>query len=412
MDVLRIATSGSVDDGKSTLIGRLLYETKQVPQDKMENARQVSERQGLDFTDLSLLTDGLLSEREQGITIDVAHVYFATSKRKYIIADTPGHEEYTRNMVTGASQSDAAIILIDARKGILPQTRRHLAIASMLRLHSIVVAINKMDLVGYDQQTFETHKAEVLKAVDEIECSARIRILPISALEGDGVTTWLGNMPWHSGPCLLESLEMIESKNWEEQPTRFMVQTVIRPKSGEFKDYRAYAGSLLSGTVKVGDDIINTRTGQKAAVLKLEKWGHELSRSGVDKALTVHLNKDIDVNRGDLLVPAEHDAKVGREVVAKVCWMTQEPLHKRQKLLMSQGVNTVRVVVEDIVSVVNPEDSTLTEKDHLDLNDISTIKLLTSAPLPREPYTGQGEQGGIILIDPLGHHTVGAGVIC
>ncbi|MFT5957302.1 MAG: sulfate adenylyltransferase subunit 1 [Flavobacteriales bacterium] len=409
MDILRIATSGSVDDGKSTLIGRLLYETKHVPQDKLEQLKIDSERRGLDFTDLSLLTDGLISEREQGITIDVAHVYFATAKRKYIIADTPGHEEYTRNMVTGASQSDVAIVLIDARKGILPQTKRHLSIANLLQLKTAIIAINKMDLLAYSEDRFNELQSDVEKLAQELNIKIPLQFIPISALEGEGITAWTGKMDWFKGLPMLQMLDNIDFDTSEKHPFRFNVQTVIRPKSGEFKDYRGYAGTVLSGEVYKGMKIKVAQTDQIATISNIEKWGNSLQSSGKDKAVTLLLKEEVDLSRGDYLVAAENELTLKRNFRAHVCWMGAKQMNERQKLILQQGTRSTQVLVDQIQNVLNMENSKQEKKEHLALNDIGAVAFKAASAIPTESFSNEGEHGGFILIDPSTYHTVGAG---
>ena len=409
MDILRIATSGSVDDGKSTLIGRLLYETNHVPKDKIEQLRIDSEKRGLGFTDLSLLTDGLISEREQGITIDVAHVYFATEKRKYIIADTPGHEEYTRNMVTGASQSDIAIVLIDARKGVLSQTKRHLSIAQLLNLEQVIVAINKMDMVTYSEATFNTLCDDVKACTEQLNIDLPIHFIPVSAFEGEGVTRFTGKMPWYNGPDLLALLDSFQPSVQQQQTFRFNVQSVIRPKSGEFKDYRSYTGVVQSGEVKAGLEVRNAHTEQTASIKVVEKWGNTLSSSGPDQAITLQLNEDIDLSRGDLLVQTTDSVQLKNQFSAQLCWMSQQTVGARQKFILQQGTASTRVIIERIENVLNLENAQRESATSLKLNDIGKVDLKTASPIMTEPFVNTGKHGGFILIDPSNNSTVAAG---
>jgi sulfate adenylyltransferase subunit 1 len=411
MEILRIATSGSVDDGKSTLIGRLLFDTNHVPKDKLEQIEKGSKKRGLNFTDLSLLTDGLISEREQGITIDVAHVYFSTAKRKCIIADTPGHEEYTRNMVTGASQSDVAIVLIDARKGVLNQTRRHLSIVGLLKMKAVIVAINKMDLVDYSQVRFEEIAFEVNELLPKIGVTSEVYFVPTSALSGEGVTAWSDKMPWFSGPSLLQLLDNVDIEKNEDDIPLFNVQTVIRPRSDDFHDYRAYAGYLLSGTLVKGQKVRVASTGQLATIQKIEKWGREMDSSAKDKALTIHLEESIDLSRGDLLVPINHDPNMKREFSARLCWMGQRQLFPNQKLIFQLGTFSTQVLTTQILSVVDLNTFTSGSTSVLSMNDIGHVRFRSAAAVPAEPYTGGSEQGGFILIDPSDNATVAAGFI-
>lgn len=409
MDILRIATSGSVDDGKSTLIGRLLYETNHVPKDKIEQLRIDSAKRGLDFTDLSLLTDGLISEREQGITIDVAHVYFATSRRKYIIADTPGHEEYTRNMVTGASQSDVAIVLIDARKGVLSQTKRHLSIAQLLNLEQVIVAINKMDLVDYSEATFNSLCLQVKRSAEELKINVPIQFIPVSAFEGEGVTHFTGKMPWFEGPDLLTMLDDFQPAERNEQAFRFNVQSVIRPKSGEFKDYRAYTGIVQNGMVEAGMKVRNAQTEQLASIRSVEKWGTSIQQSGPDQAITIQLNEDIDLSRGDLLVESNDPIRLKNQFSAQLCWMSQQRVAARQKFILQLGTASTRVIIERIENVLNLENAQRKADTSLNLNDIGKVDFKTASPIVTDPFVNTRKHGGFILIDPSTNSTVGAG---
>ncbi|MDP5121174.1 MAG: GTP-binding protein, partial [Spirosomaceae bacterium] len=309
MDILKIATAGSVDDGKSTLIGRLLYETKSITKDKIEALEAASKRKGLDFVDLSLLTDGLIAEREQGITIDVAHIYFNSPQRKYIIADTPGHFEYTRNMVTGASNAAVSVILVDARNGVSEQTKRHFYIASLLRVKEVIVAVNKMDLVDYDEAQFRQIQSDFVEKVGEASfAEQRITFIPLSSLFGENIVEVSAKMPWYKGQSLLQHLESIEldkvSHNSSELPARFAVQYVIRPKTEEFHDYRGYAGRLSSGTFSVGDTIQVHPSGQASVIKTIEKFGENLEHAKAGDSVTLTLETDIDVSRGNMITKA------------------------------------------------------------------------------------------------------------
>ncbi|MEO0404718.1 MAG: GTP-binding protein, partial [Bacteroidota bacterium] len=373
MELLRIATSGSVDDGKSTLIGRLLFETDHIPTDRLKALEISSQKRGLDFTDLSLLTDGLLAERAQGITIDVAHIYFATKQRKYIIADTPGHVEYTRNMITGASNAEVSIVLIDARRGVLEQTKRHLFIAHLLKLPQVIIAINKMDLVDYDQAVFKSIEKEVLEAAKTMGLESKLSFIPMSALQGEGVTQHLGYQKWYNGSTLLELLEDIPVQAEVDQAARFQVQHVIRPKSEAHPDFRGFAGAVESGVFEVGEEIRNTRTQQVSTVKKLEKWGSELPSSGKDLAVTVHLSDEIDARRGDVFIKNTSDQAATKQVAADICWMNDRPLNPRSTYILQQGTQRTKAKVKDVSQTVNMDNLEWETAGEVHLNDISKV---------------------------------------
>ena len=411
MDILRIATSGSVDDGKSTLIGRLLYETGQVPTDRMQQIEESSKRRGLSFTDLSLLTDGLISEREQGITIDVAHIYFHTPARKYIIADTPGHEEYTRNMVTGASQSEVAITLIDARYGMLEQTRRHLHIAHLLKMSNLIVAINKMDLVGYERSAFEAIKSEVESYVNQLGASFTLHFIPMSALHGEGVTAFKDGLSWYQGAPLLDILESIKPRNIinAEGQTNFQVQQVLRPRGGDDPDFRGYAGSLRTGSIRVGDEIQVLSTGKSSTVVGVHKWGTELNASGPDQALTVLLADDIDLRRGDALIAKENDLATSRRMTASICWMDEQPMTSRKKYIYQQGSFSTKIMVDQIQGTVNLKNGELKSNHQVLLNEIAKATFKSASAIPAIQYQEGNSTGAFALIDEQSLNTVAVG---
>ena len=409
MDLLRIATSGSVDDGKSTLIGRLLYETNQIPDDKLLAIEKSSAKRGLDFVDLSLLTDGLIAERAQGITIDVAHIYFNTPSRKYIIADTPGHVEYTRNMITGASTTDAAIVLIDARKGILEQTKRHVFIAHLLQLKHMVVTVNKMDLVDFKESVFNSICTEFNSLRKSIGFNGEVHFLPISALKGEGVTQFMGYQPWFKGSSLLDVLESIPTKSETSNATRFQVQHVLRPKSEEYPDYRGYAGNMLVGEVKVGHSIVNTRTAQEAKVLRLEKWGQEIDHAEKDLALTVHLDKDIDVRRGDFLSGHSEAPTMRKSINAHICWLNDAPLNLQTTYLLQQGSSETKCKIKAISKVMNLKNLSWEQPEEVLSNSIAKAEIQCASPVLADPYNAGNKTGAFILIHPHTKLTVAAG---
>ena len=407
--LLRLATAGSVDDGKSTLIGRLLYDSKSILADQLEQVEEASRRRGGDGIDLSLLTDGLRAEREQGITIDVAYRYFATPARTFVIADTPGHVQYTRNMVTGASTADLAVILVDARKGVLEQSKRHAFISSLLGIPHLVVAVNKMDLVGYDEETFDrivTDFCAFARLLDVRETT----FIPISALHGDNVVERSEAMGWYAGRPLLEHLETVEiagDANLDE--LRFPVQWVIRDGA---TDYRGYAGQLAGGVVRPGDEVLVLPAGTTTTVEAIETFDGELGEAFPPMSVTLRLADEVDVSRGDLICrPADRPA-LDRELEADVCWMADAPLRPRGRYLLKHTTATVRAVVDDVRDRVDvhtlDRDAAATE---LALNDIGRVRLRTSRPLAFDPYSRNRTTGSFILIDEATNDTVGAGMI-
>jgi sulfate adenylyltransferase large subunit len=403
-ELLRIVTAGSVDDGKSTLIGRLLYDTKQIMVDQLEHIEQTSERRGDGYVNLALLTDGLRAEREQGITIDVAYRSFVTPRRRFQLADAPGHVQYTRNMVTGASTADLAVILVDARKGVVEQTRRHGYIASILGIPHVVVAVNKMDLVDFAQERFDeiVDELETLKLPD-------LHAIPMSALAGDNVVDRGDAMPWYEGPTLLELLESVElagDRNLDDR--RFPVQWVIRPMSDEHHDYRGYAGQVAGGIWAAGDDVLVLPSGWRSKVAAVEPDAPALPGMSV----TIRLDDELDVGRGDMLVDPGRAPEVVRELEATVCWMGERPLEARSRLLVKHTTRTVRVVVDELLSIVDIhllEDRPAPAQ--LELNDIGLVRLRLADPLAVDAYSVNRTTGALILIDEATNETVGAGMI-
>jgi sulfate adenylyltransferase large subunit len=407
-ELLRLVTCGSVDDGKSTLIGRLLYDTKQIFVDQMEHIEEASRRRGHDYVDLALLTDGLRAEREQGITIDVAYRSFVTPRRRFQLADAPGHVQYTRNMVTGASTADLAIILVDARNGVVEQTRRHAYITTILRVPHITVAVNKMDLVDWSQERYD----EIARDLETLGLSD-LHVIPMSALQGDNVVDASENMPWYDGPPLLEHLETIElafDRNLDAR--RFPVQWVIRPMSDEYHDYRGYAGTVAGGVWQAGDEVVVLPAGLRSRVEAVESAEGPLEAAVPPQSVTIRLTDDIDVSRGNMLADPEHPPIVAREVDARVCWMSDRPLETRAKIGVKHTTRSVRAIVDELVSLTDIE--TLEEvaaPERLGLNDIGVVRLRLSEPLAVDPYAENRETGAFILIDEATNDTVGAGMI-
>jgi sulfate adenylyltransferase subunit 1 len=413
MDILRIATAGSVDDGKSTLIGRLLYETKSITKDKIEALEMASKRKGLDFLDLSLLTDGLIAEREQGITIDVANIYFSTPQRKYIIADTPGHFEYTRNMVTGASNTKVSMILVDARNGVLEQTFRHFFIASMLRIPKVIVCINKMDLVGYSEERFNEIKSEITKLASKVSFDGQeITFIPMSSLYGQNISVKSTEMLWYQGETLLNELENT-SFDETKKPARFPVQFVVRPKTDEFHDYRGYAGKIASGSFAVGDEIKVLPTDQVTKIATIEKFGQKLQSAGAKESVVITLERDVDVSRGNMLVKTKSELVPLKEITAKICWMDTQPLVAGKIYILQHGINDSKAKIIAISSkedVVN-QDTIVEEVSELKLNEIGEITLKTAKPIFADKFEYNPANGAFILIDEYSHGTVGVGFV-
>ncbi len=413
MDVLRLATAGSVDDGKSTLIGRLLYDTKSITKDKLEAVEASSQRKGLDFVDLSLLTDGLIAEREQGITIDVAHIYFATDKRKYIIADTPGHVEYTRNMITGASHAEASIVLVDARNGVSEQTRRHLFISSLLEIDTVIVAVNKMDLVDFDQSRFEVIKADVERIAEKIGFKGELHFIPLAAKWGDNVVAPSQKMPWYCGKPLLEHLEtMPVHKRDDSLPARFHVQAVIRPHSDEYHDFRGYAGKLASGVLSVGQRVAVLPSGKESSIKSIFVGDKKAEQAHAGQSLNIELEDDVDISRGNTLVPVGAAQPQLTQFAAKLTWMDEQPLTAGKTFLLQHGVNRIKAKLTTFAHVIDM--STIEEKPEVrefKLNDIGEVNIKTAKPIFADRYADNPRNGAFILIDEFSNNTVAAGFI-
>jgi len=411
-DLLRFATAGSVDDGKSTLIGRMLLDSKSIFEDQLEAVEATSQSRGYDYTDLALLTDGLRSEREQGITIDVAYRYFATPKRKFIIADTPGHVQYTRNMVTGASTADLGLVLVDARQGLTEQSRRHAVLLSLLRVPHLVLAVNKMDLVDYDQATFDRIDAEFTTFASRLNIPD-LQVIPISALQGDNVVSRSENTPWYNGPSLMHHLEHLHiASDRDLRDVRFPVQYVIRPKSDQYHDYRGYAGQVAGGVLKPGDEVMVLPSGMTSTIEAIDMFDRELSEAHPPMSVVVRLADDVDVSRGDMICRTKNMPQQTQDIDAMVCWMTNAPLRPRQKLAIKHTTRSARVMVKDIQYRldVNSLHRDL-DVGELNLNEIGRVQLRVTQPLLVDSYERNRTTGSFILIDEATGVTVGAGMI-
>jgi sulfate adenylyltransferase large subunit len=411
-DLLRLVTAGSVDDGKSTLIGRLLYDTKQILVDQLEHIEDASRRRGHDYVDLALLTDGLRAEREQGITIDVAYRSFVTPRRRFQLADAPGHVQYTRNMVTGASTADVAVILVDARKGVIEQTRRHSYIIGMLALPHVVYAVNKMDLVEFSEERFD----EIARELAELGSQLEVRdatVIPLSALKGDNVVDRTESMPWYAGPTLLEHLETIEldgDRNVEDR--RFPVQWVIRPMADEHHDYRGYAGRVAGGVWRAGDEVVVLPSGLRSRVAAIDSAEGRLDQAVPRESVTILLEDDVDVSRGDLLADPERPPVVARELTARVSWMAERPVEDGARLLIKHTTRTVPARVDEIVSVVDIHTlQDLPSPGRMELNDLGVVRFRLAEPLVVDEYVRNRGTGAFILIDESTNETVGAGMV-
>ncbi|MFN0041569.1 MAG: sulfate adenylyltransferase subunit 1 [Burkholderiales bacterium] len=410
-ELLRFSSCGSVDDGKSTLIGRLLFDSKAIFEDQLTSIEQSSRRRGQTGIDLSLLTDGLLAEREQGITIDVAYRYFATPSRKFIIADTPGHEQYTRNMVTGASTADLAIVLVDARKGLLTQSRRHAFIASLLRIPHLVLAVNKMDLMDYSQHAFDEIRRAFSQFVDGLGFY-RVDTLPMSALEGDMVVDRGENLQWYRGQTLLEILESAElARSAAHAKFYFPVQWVARPGDSGLAGLRGYAGRIESGSVAAGDEVLLLPSGQRSRVREVRTFEGPRLRAAAPQSVTVILEDQLDISRGDVLVAADAPATAAREFPATLCWLSEEPFRRSRHYLIKHGASTVKAIIDAPQYRINVNTLEKEIVDTLSLNDIGRVSLKTSQPLAVETYRDNRAAGSFIVIDEASNNTVAAGLI-
>lgn len=411
MDILRLITAGSVDDGKSTLIGRLLYDSKSILQDQLEILEKHSKNKNDDGVDLALLTDGLRAEREQGITIDVAYRYFSTSKRKFIIADAPGHVQYTRNMITGASNSDLMVILIDARKGVIEQTRRHSIIASLLKLKKVAVAINKMDMVDYSEDVFETIKADYSKIAEELGLNDVI-YFPISALKGDNIVSLSPVTDWYKGSSLLEYLEEVQLDQVQNNGSRFQVQYVIRPQTEELHDYRGYAGQIVSGSFQKGHKIAILPAGIITEISAIEVNGAEVQEAFEGQPVVIQIKEDIDVSRGDFFTSAEELPNVEKEIEVLLCWLDHKALQPGNKYLLQHHSRQLKAVIKQVDYKINV--NTLekeTAEEDIQLNEIAKVTIRTAQPLVFDDFISNKKTGSAILVDETSNATVAACII-
>lgn len=411
MDILRFITAGSVDDGKSTLIGRLLYDSKNILADQLEAVERASRPQENGIPDLALITDGLRAEREQGITIDVAYKYCATPKRKFIIIDAPGHVQYTRNMITGASNADLVIILVDARNGIQEQTRRHSLIASLLQIPHIVVAINKLDLTGYSQQVFEQIKSDYEGIARNLNLPP-VTYIPISALQGDNIVHPSANLPWYTGKPLLEHLETVSLLNdGKPQPARFPVQYIIRPQTEQLHDYRGYAGRITSGSYRKGDSVTLLPSGYNSTITAIETDGAEVEEAFAPQSIVLRLADDLDISRGDLVVKPDEAPALSKELELLVCWIDHKPLTAGNSYLLQQHSNRVKCSVQEILYKLDVHNLEEQPADKAQLNEIVKIRVRTASPLAYDTYEQLSSNGRLILIDETSNLTAGAGII-
>jgi bifunctional enzyme CysN/CysC len=410
--MLRVATAGSVDDGKSTLIGRLLYDSKSILIDQLDAVERASAAKGDDYLNLALLTDGLRAEREQGITIDVAYRYFATARRKFVIADTPGHVQYTRNMVTGASTANLAIVLVDARKGILEQTKRHAFIATLLRVPHLVLAVNKIDLVDYSERVFTAIRDEFSQFAAKLEIGD-LTVIPISALHGDNIVTRSERTPWYDGPSLMYHLEHVHvSSDINLIDARFPVQYVIRPQSSQYPDYRGYAGTMASGVLRAGDEVMVLPSGLTSTIARIDTADGPVEEAFAPMSVTVLLDDELDISRGDVICRPHNQPSVAQDLDVMVCWMSEQPLRTGMKLALKHTTRTTRAMVKQIqyrvdVNTMHREQA----EEQLRLNEVGRLRLRSTAPLMCDEYRRNRATGSFILIDEATNRTVGAGMI-
>jgi sulfate adenylyltransferase subunit 1 len=413
--LLRLATAGSVDDGKSTLVGRLLHDSRSVLADQLDAVERVSRDRGLAHADLALLTDGLRAEREQGITIDVAYRYFATADRSFILADCPGHVQYTRNTVTGASTADAVVLLVDARKGVLEQTRRHLAVATLLRVPHVVVAVNKIDLVGFDQDVYLRVAADLAALATDLGLPD-LRTVPVSALEGDNVVDRSSRTDWYSGPSLLEILEALPvADDPRHEEFRFPVQLTLRPqeaaRDAAHREYRGYAGQIASGVIRVGDAVVVLPSGRRTTIAGIDTADGELTEAFVPRSVALRLADDIDVARGDLIAAADSAPEPTKDLVATVCWLSDAPLSKHSRVLLKHTTRTTRAIIGAVDGVLDLDAVQIVPAQDLGLNDIGRLRIRTAEPIAAEPYARHRRTGAFLLIDAQSGQTLAAGMI-
>lgn len=412
MELLRFTTAGSVDDGKSTLIGRLLFDSKSIFEDQLEQVKQSSERKGLEGTDLALLTDGLKDEREQGITIDVAYRYFATPKRKFIIADTPGHIQYTRNMVTGASTANVALILIDARNGVVEQTCRHSIIASLLQIPHVIVCINKMDLVNFSQEAYDRIVEDYERFAAKLDVKD-VRFIPISALNGDNVVNRSENMPWYEGSTLLYALETVHiGSDYNHIDCRFPVQTVIRPKSDKYHDYRGYAGRIAGGVFKPGDEVTVLPSGFTSKIKSIDTYDGAIEEAFAPMSVTITLEDDIDISRGDMLVRTNNQPEAKQDLEVMLCWLNQKGPMPRTKYTLRHTTADMKAMIKEVRYKLDINTLHRNEEDkNIGMNDICRVQLRTTKPVLADSYRKNRQTGSIILVDDATNETVAAGMV-
>lgn len=413
MEVLRIATAGSVDDGKSTLIGRLLYETNSITTDRLEAIHKASQRKGIDFVDLSLLTDGLIAEREQGITIDVAHIYFQTPRRKFIIADSPGHVEYTRNMITGASHADVSIILVDARHGILDQTHRHYYIANLLRISQVIVCVNKMDLIGYEEEKFRAIEKQFTEFANQIKANDQhIQFIPISSLYGENITRRSEKLTWYKGPALLEVLESLDASPKESKAkSRFPVQYIIRPRTEEFHDFRGYAGRVASGRFVEGDSVTILPSMRTSTIDKIYQYDQVIAQADTRQSVVITLKDDVDVSRGDMIVKTGEEPEQKKELDADICWLNNEPMTGSKTYLMQTGTSLTKAKIASVEYVKIPSTLEQLQATAVKMNDIARVKIKTAKGVASDTYKENPSNGSFILIDEYSNNTVAVGFL-
>jgi sulfate adenylyltransferase subunit 1 len=413
VEVLRIATAGSVDDGKSTLIGRLLYETNSITTDRLEAIHKASQRKGIDFVDLSLLTDGLIAEREQGITIDVAHIYFQTPKRKFIIADSPGHVEYTRNMITGASHAEVSVILVDARLGILDQTHRHYYIAHLLRIPNVIVCVNKMDLIGYEEDKFRAIEKQFTEFANQIKATDQhIQFIPISSLYGENITKRSEKISWYKGPALLEVLESLDASPKESKAkSRFPVQYIIRPRTEEFHDFRGYAGRVASGQFVAGDSVTILPSMRTTTIDKIYQYDQVIVKADTRQSVLITLKDDVDVSRGDMIVKTGEEPEQKKELDADICWLNNEPMTGTKTYLMQTGTSLTKAKIASVEYVKIPSTLEQLPATALKMNEIAQVKIKTAKGVASDTYKENPSNGSFILIDEYSNNTVAVGFL-
>ena len=413
--LLRLATAGSVDDGKSTLVGRLLYDSKSVLADQLDAVERVSKTKGLGHVDLALLTDGLRAEREQGITIDVAYRYFATANRTFILADCPGHVQYTRNTVTGSSTADVLVLLVDVRKGVLEQTRRHLSVGQLLRVPTVIVAVNKIDLVDYAEDRYREVEAEIRQVASDLGV-ANVVTLPVSALVGDNIVDRSERTPWYGGPALLELLETVPSgTDPDAEPFRVPVQLTIRPQEAalepQYREYRGYAGQVASGVVRAGDEVVVLPSGRRTRVAGIDTADGAVSEAFAPQSVTLRLDDEIDVTRGELIAGVDDPPVPTQDLDGMVAWLSERPLRVGQKVLVKHTTRTVQGIVRDIHGKLDLDTLTPVETDRLELNDLGRVRVRVAAPIMAEDYTRSRRTGSFLLIDPQTGGNLAAGMV-